>query len=106
MIPGGRVSFTYSWDIEQVAELLPAYSHLAAVVEISSYQVLLDVRAEISSYYPAVMRLHNGDPGYPAEGGTVEDIQVFLPDGAKLDPIPEGLYDDLVGKALEEHADV
>lgn len=32
----------------------------------------------ISPYYPAARYLRNGDPGYPAEGGEIEDLAIVL----------------------------
>lgn len=87
-IPGGQVSFTYEWDrLDENDE------------EVCT---MLNATATISTYHPAVMYLRNGDPGYPAEGGEVEDMEVSLPDGTKLDPIPDELYETLCNQAREE----
>lgn len=64
--------------------------------------LLLDVSAHISDYHPAVMYLRNGDPGYPAEGGEVEDLTVIGPDGIKWDSIPEALMSILEDMAFDE----
>ncbi len=53
--------------------------------------LMLDVSASITDYHPAVMYLRNGDPGYPAEGGEVEDLEVIGPDGITWDEIPQAL---------------
>ncbi len=64
--------------------------------------LLLDVSAHISDYYPAVMYLRNGDPGYPAEGGEVEDLTVVGPDGIEWGTIPEALLSKLEDIAFDE----
>lgn len=46
----------------------------------------LDVEFTATPYRPAVMYLSNGDPGYPAEGGEVEVVDVFL-DGTLITPL-------------------
>lgn len=38
----------------------------------------VQVSAYVTKYYPAVHTLSNGDPGYPAEGGDVEDVEIYL----------------------------
>ncbi len=63
--------------------------------------ILLDVSADVSPFVPMLQYLSNGDPGYPAEGGEVEDLTVTLPDGKSFTP-PYGLYTLLVEKAIEE----
>ena len=47
--------------------------------------VIVTVEATITDYHPAVMHLSNGDPGYPAEGGDIEDITITGPDGKVWD---------------------
>ncbi len=60
-----------------------------------------------SAYIPAVMYLKNGDPGYPAEGGEIEEFDVWkiLDDGTEIEGDDD--YDDDEGfiKALEEAVD-
>ncbi len=51
----------------------------------SEESVILTVEATITDYHPAVMYLSNGDPGYPAEGGDIEDITITGPDGKAWD---------------------
>lgn len=63
---------------------------------------LLDVTAHVSDYYPAVMYLRNGDPGYPAEGGEVEDLEVIDQEGFTWTFIPEDLYKTLEELAIDE----
>ena len=82
MIRGGRVSFASEW--ERDGELIE-----------------LDVVAKISDYHPPIYRLSNGDPGWPAEGGEVEDMTVRLPDGTELENVPEPLYNSLCEQATE-----
>ncbi len=38
----------------------------------------LNVMGSATPPTPAVMYLTNGDPGYPAEGGELEDLEVWL----------------------------
>ncbi len=64
--------------------------------------LLLDVSATLSAYYPAVMYMRNGDPGYPAEGGEVEDVTVTGPDGIEWSSIPEALLVKLEEMAYEQ----
>lgn len=64
--------------------------------------LLLDVNAHISDYHPAVMYLRNGDPGYPAEGGEVEDLTIIGPDGVEWDSISEVLMSKLEDMAYDE----
>ncbi len=71
---GGNVNFEY--------ELL----------EDDAEPILLDVSANISDYDPGCMYLRNGDPGYPPEGGEVEDLEVTMPDGSVMNPIPAKLF--------------
>lgn len=85
MKPAIDVNFTYEWDREDLEDT-----------------ILLDVSATVSAYYPAVHYLRNGDPGYPAEGGEVEDMVVTLPNGTELSPIPDTLYEDLEDLAAEK----
>lgn len=88
MTVGGQVVFNYEWESEDDDEL--GYLQLS-------------VTAQVSRSYPAIMYLSNGDPGCPAEGGEVENIEVSLPDGSMLDPIPDILYALLKERAaLEE----
>ena len=49
-------------------------------------EVLIHYRIERSKYYPAVMYLSNGDPGYPAEGGEIEYMEVTNNDGDEINP--------------------
>ncbi|MCH7865937.1 MAG: hypothetical protein IIC56_12075 [Proteobacteria bacterium] len=65
--------------------------------------MLIQVSATINDYHPAVYYLANGDPGYPEEGGEVEDLKVWLPDGTELHPIPEDLYKVLSETAVEKY---
>ncbi len=51
----------------------------------SEESVILTVEATITDYLPAVWYLSNGDPGYPAEGGEIEDITITGPDGEVWD---------------------
>lgn len=87
MIRGTDVSFEYEYELP--------YENEDGDHEL----VLLDVTAHISDYYPAVMYLRNGDPGYPEEGGEVEDLEVTGPDGKVWNSIPHDLY-----STLEDHA--
>ena len=64
--------------------------------------LLLDVEAFVSAYYPAVMYFRNGDTGYPAEGGDVEDLIVVGPDGIEWDSIPEALMSKLEDMSFDK----
>lgn len=67
---GGRVSFQFEWESPLDDDLEP---------------VTLEVEAEVSDYHPAVMHQRNGDPGWPADGGQVEELRFFGPDGREWD---------------------
>ena len=86
MTPGGKVSFTYTGERGEDDE------------------VPIEIEAEISDYYPAVFHLRNGEPGYPAEGGEVEEFTTCLPDGTELQDIPSELNERICELAIEEHA--
>ena len=86
MIRGGPVSFEHEWERHE-----------------GDPEVLIQVSATINDYHPAVYYLANGDPGYPEEGGDVENLKVWLPDGTELYPIPEDLYKVLVEQAVEKY---
>ncbi len=92
MVRGGQVNFIYKWE-----DLPEGYTGLVGD------SIILYVSAKISDYHPAVRYLCNGDPGWDAEGGGVEDLEVSLPDGSFMDPIPDDLYDALCTEAQEEH---
>ncbi len=67
-----------------------------------------DIRftGHITRYYPAVYYLPNGDPGYPAEGGEIENLEAFNSSGEKID-CPDELYEmvaDQIHEAVEEAA--
>ncbi|GEM_PF-3995803 len=50
-----------------------------------NYEVIeCEVEFEISTYVPEKAYLSNGDPGYPAEGGEVEHLEVFDMDGKNI----------------------
>ncbi len=81
MIRGGQVNFQYEYERDLVGSLL------------------LYVTATISDYHPAVYYQRNGDPGWPEEGGEVEDLEVTFEDGTFMNPIP-----DRLALALSERA--
>ncbi len=88
---GGSVNFTYEYEAPVSNE------------DGDHECVLLDVTANISDYDPGCMYMRNGDPGYPPEGGEVDNVEVTLPDGSVMATIPDALYDALCGKAHDEH---
>lgn len=73
-------------------------------MEAEDHNLAFEVTAEISDYHPAVMYLRNGDPGYPEEGGDVEDLFVTMPSGVVIYNIPPRLYETLCDRAIEEHS--
>jgi hypothetical protein len=59
-------------------------------------EIEFEVSAEISPFYPAVMYLRNGDPGYPAEGGELFNFHI------EPDPTEYGFTrTDILNKAEE-----
>ncbi len=88
MIRGADVNFEYEYEPPED-------------VDGDSETLMLDVSASITDYYPAVMYLNNGDPGYPAEGGEVEDLTVVDPDGCTWDDIPHALLAELEERARD-----
>lgn len=46
-------------------------------VAVEVNDVEYEVECRVSDYYPAVMYLRNGDPGYPEEGGEIEEITIY-----------------------------
>lgn len=94
MTPGGTVHFTYFWE------------RLVNEAEDEYEEVQLEVSAVVSTYHPAVMHTRGGDPGWPEEGGEVSSMEVLLPDGSSLNPIPGDLYDVLCDLAREENCEM
>ncbi len=86
MIRGTDVNFEYEYEPDDE----------------DSDTLMLGVSASITDYYPAVMYLSNGDPGYPAEGGEVEDLEVVGPDGITWDEIPQALQAKLEDMARDQ----
>jgi hypothetical protein len=71
--------------------------------------ITIRVVGEISRYYPAVMYLPNGDPGYPAEGGDIVDYKIFdKATGAEIEDsdgkILDAVLDDVMEQASEDAA--
>ena len=67
------------------------------------------VVGEIGRFYPAVMHLPNGDPGYPAEGGDIVDYKIFdKATGAEIEDsdgkILDAVLDDVMEQASEDAA--
>ena len=90
MIRGTDVNFEYEYEVELAGD--PGEFET----------LLLDVSASITDYHSAVMYLSNGEPGYPAEGGEVEDLEVIGPDGIAWADIPEALVAKLEDMARDE----
>lgn len=64
------------------------------------------VSYKVSAYYPAVHYLPNGDPGYPAEGGDLESVDIKDSAGRdvynQLTPEEIGLVEDRCYKEADE----
>ena len=90
MIRGTDVNFEYELEVPP-SDKDGDYSYL-----------MLNVSAHISDYHSAVMYLSNGDPGYPAEGGEVEDLEVVGLDGITWDDVPQALQAKLEDMARDE----
>ena len=95
--PGGKVHFTYFWE-------RPVSDEVGDEDEYEEVQ--LEVSAVVSTYHPAVMHTRSGDPGWPEEGGEISSMEVLLPDGSPMNPIPGGLYDALCDLAREENCEM
>lgn len=63
--------------------------------------ILLDVSAEIGPGTPGSSPDLN-HPGSEPEYGDIDGMEVTLPDGTILNPIPDALYQTLSDKAYEE----
>ncbi|GHU75330.1 hypothetical protein FACS189461_1380 [Spirochaetia bacterium] len=64
-------------------------------------EVEFEVSASITPYRPARMYLRNGDPGYPEEGGELEDFEITpspedfgVTEDAVIEAANDGLYED------------
>lgn len=88
MSSGGTVTFTYEYENPD---------NDAEAVE-------LGVEAKVSTCHSGSMPDLHG-PGHPAEGGDVEELTVYWPDGTEMDPIPSALVAELTTRAIEEHRD-
>ena len=58
-------------------------------------EIEVELDGKVSKYHPAVMYLPNGDPGYPEEGGELEDFTVTLDGNDITDEISKDDYDRL-----------
>lgn len=65
-------------------------------------EITVELEGYISKYYPAVMYLKNGDPGYPEEGGELEDFSVWLGDEDITETLTKAEYEDLVEQFHEK----
>ena len=85
---GGSVEFDYEWEPPQE----------------DAEPIILSVSANVSDYDPGVL---SGPPEncYPPEGGEVDGVEITLPDGSIMNPIPDDLYQALCDKATNEHND-
>ena len=86
---GGSVEFDYEWEPPQE----------------DAESIILSVSADILDYDPGCFYMSNGDPGYPPEGGEIENMVVTFPDGSFMMVIPGDLYKALCDKATDEHND-
>lgn len=78
MVQGGNVSFEY--EHEELG--------------------LLQIEAQVSDFYEAVRYDRYGNPGWPAEGGEVEELTIYR-DGEE---IPEGDLPAELVRTLESYA--
>ena len=62
----------------------------------------LRIVGEISEYVPARFYLSNGDPGYPAEGGEIEEYKIFGPDGKEIEDPNGDILDAVMDEVLEK----
>lgn len=74
----------------------------------------LRITGTISKFYPAVMHLPNGDPGYPAEGGEIEDYVITDAetgeaieddDGKILEAVADDVYEQAAANAEDDKED-
>lgn len=84
---GDNVSFTH---------------HAEIVVGDEVEEVEVSVCARVSDSRPGTGQTLTG-PGTPPEPAEVEEIEVWLPDGNRLFPIPDFLCEQLCTRAIEVH---
>jgi hypothetical protein len=75
------------------------------IYHLDGTEIEVDLDGSISKYYPAVMYLRNGDPGYPEEGGELEDFTVTLDGKDITDELSKEEYDRLSCQFMEEWED-
>lgn len=63
--------------------------------------ITIRVVGNISDYVPAVYHLPNGDPGYPAEGGEIEDYKIFGTNGKEIEDPDGDILDSVMDDVLE-----
>jgi hypothetical protein len=74
--------------------------------EATDSDIEVEIDGSMSKRKPARMYLKNGDPGYPEEGGELEDFSICLPDGTDItNTVPKEVYESLFETLAIELAD-
>ncbi len=68
-------------------------------------EIEVELDGRVTPYHPAVMYLKNGDPGYPEEGGELEDFTVTLDGKDITDELSKEEYDRLFYQLWENWND-
>jgi hypothetical protein len=61
-----------------------------------------EVTGDYSKYEPMRMYMPNGDPGYPAEGGKLENVCIILDNNEITEILSDKALDDIVELAEQE----
>lgn len=91
MIPGGTIEFDYPVTLT------------SDDTEVAVMHTVLSVSVKIGDWHPEVRHQRNGDPGWPAEGGEIEELAVRWPDGSLVAPLSDEVIEELVARARREH---
>ena len=65
----------------------------------------INLTGHITKFMPAVMYLKNGDPGYPAEGGEIEDLVIKNDLGMVIEDPDNFIFDQVEDEIYEHCAD-